>query len=152
MFPMKTPDTTTTIVPTITSTSWMNTATPETFAGYPTAQSAPPTPTIFTLPKDFEVQREDFLLHDLYFGKYVVRKWCGKEKFGEYYFKSCAITISSLGEKQIEIWGFPAYLREETGVDLTGNGKPNIVIVNANGNCCVETIVYEVGDTVRPQM
>jgi len=59
----------------------------------------------------------------------------------------CSVTISSNGNKQIEIMGYPAYLRKETGVDLTGRGKPDIVIIAwGGGNCCVSTIVYEAGD------
>ncbi len=132
----------------------LNTPTPETISGYPTPQPAVlPTcnPIDCFIPED-NVQSQDFTFHDLYLGKYVLRNWCNIDPDHAGY-PYCAVTISSKGEPQIEIWGWPARFGEETGADLTGNGKPDIVIVNwGGGNCCVGTIVYEVGESLKQVM
>ncbi len=96
------------------------------------------------------VQRQEISFNELYIGKYVLRSWCNiDQRFS--HLQRCAVTISSKGIKQIEIWGFPANFAEETGADLTGNGIPDIVIDNSSGAADngPETIVYEAGDTLK---
>lgn len=149
-----TPLSTMTSTPTITPT-FENTPTPETLYGYPTPEAAVwPTcvPMMDCLQLTPNVQRQDILFHQLYVGKYVLRSWCNIDpQFPS--FSPCAITISSKSNKQIEIWGYPAYFREETGSDLTGDGRSDIVITDwGGGNCCVGTIVYEVGDNLKKIM
>ncbi len=138
---------------TLTPMFW-NTSTPETLYGYPTPQPVvlPTCNPIDCFKMEDNVQRQDFSFHDLYLGEYVLRNWCNNDpKFTLYPY--CAVTISSKSNQQIEIWGYPAKLGVETGADLTGNGKPNIVIINwSGGNCCVDTIVYEVGDSLEKIM
>src|SRR5688572_30062327 len=108
---------------TLTPTLW-NTPTPETLFGYPTSQPAVlPTCGIDCLKMEDNVQRQVFTFNDLYLGKYVLRNWCNNDPNITLY-SYCAVTISSKDNQQIEIWGFPARLGEETGADLTGNGKP----------------------------
>ncbi len=139
-----------TSTPTLTPTPW-NLPTPEILSGYPTPQSAA-LPTCG--PGDcFEmgdnVQRQNFSFHDLYLGKYVLRHWCNIEPRLTLY-SYCAVTISSKDNPQVEIWGWPAKFREETGADLTGDEEPDIVITQwSGGNCCVGTIVYKTGDTLE---
>lgn len=95
-------------------------------------------------------QRQDFTFHELYVGKYVLRRSCNVDSQSILLSSICAVTISSNGTKQIEIWAYPARLGEETGADLTGRGKPNIVIIDASGgNCCTGIIVYETGDSLK---
>lgn len=142
-----------TTTPTLTSTP-QNTPTPETLYGYPTPQPAvlPTCNPIDCLKLDDNVQRQDFTFHDFYLGKYVLRNWCEIDPIlsASYH---CAVTISSKANEQVEIWGWPAIFREETGADLTGNGKPDIVITNwGGGNCCVGTIIYEVNDKLEKIM
>jgi hypothetical protein len=139
-----------TITPTVTETPW-NTPTPETLSGYPTPQSAvlPTCNPIDCLKLEDNVQRRDFAFHDLYLGKYVLRNWCDVDPNLTVY-PYCAVTISSKDNQQIEIWGWPARFGEETGADLTGNGTSDIVIIDwSGGNCCVRTVVYEVGDSLK---
>lgn len=142
-----------TITPTVTQTP-LNTPTPESISGYPTPQPAvlPTCNPIDCLKLEDNVQRQDFTFHDLYLGKYVLRNWCNIDPILAPY-PYCAVTISSKGNQQIEIWGWPARFREETGADLTGNGKPDIVITNwSGGNCCVGTIIYEANDKLEKIM
>lgn len=151
--PSTKPFPTVTTTPTLTQTPW-NTPTPETLSGYPTPQPAvlPTCNPIDCFKMEDNVQRQDFTFHDLYLGKYVLRNWCNIDPNLTVY-PYCAVTISSKGNQQIEIWGWPARFREETGADLTGNGKPDIVITNwGGGNCCVGTIIYEVGDRLEKIM
>jgi hypothetical protein len=142
-----------TATPTVTQTP-LNTPTPQSISGYPTPQPAvlPTCNPIDCLKLEDNVQRQDFTFHDLYLGKYVLRNWCNIDPILTLY-PYCAVTISSKGNQQIEIWGWPARFREETGADLTGNGKPDIVITNwSGGNCCVGTIIYEAGDKLEKIM
>ncbi len=139
--------------PTLTPIPW-HTPTPETLYGYPTLQPAvlPTCNPIDCFKFEDNVQRQDFAFHNLYLGKYVLRNWCNIDPNFTIY-PYCAVTISSKGNQQIEIWGYPARLGEETGADLTGRGKSDIVIVDwGGGNCCVGTIVYEVGDRLEKIM
>jgi hypothetical protein len=87
--------------------------------------------------------------NELYIGNYVLRNWCKEIEVIQAY---CAITISSIGMNQVEIWGFPAYLGAETGTDLTGRGYPDIVIISAQGNPSDEIIVYEAGKSLKKIM
>jgi hypothetical protein len=154
VLPSTAPLPTATETATVTPTPWSS-PTPETLYGYPTAQAAVlPTcaPNGDCLKLEDNVEMKDFALHELYVGKYVLRNWCNIDP--QFTFLSpCAVTISSKDTKQIEIWGYPAKFGKETGADLTGHGKPDIVITNySGGNCCVETIVYEVGDNLTKIM
>lgn len=98
-----------------------------------------------------DIQRQDFTFHELYLAKYVLRSWCDINS--PEIETNCAVTISSEGNPQIEVWGYPAFFGTESGADLTGRGKPDIVIVRySGGNCCVEAIVYEAGDNLRKIM
>lgn len=99
--------------------------------------------------KNVPVEQTDIPAHDLYIGKYVIRKWCKEDESIKEY---CSITISSLGEKQVEIWGFPVYLGEETGTDLTGRGIPDIVIISSQGNPGAIIKVFEAGNTLKEIM
>lgn len=155
-FPTTTLIPTATILPSTTPTP-PSTPTPETFFGYPTPEAAVETSTCNSYSKDdgscrlrANIQRSDFSVHQVYIGKYVVRNWCDTNWIipGD----RCAITISAIGAKQIEVWGYPAWLGEETGTDLTGQGKPDIVINVDIGNCCGETIVYEAGNNLSKIM
>jgi hypothetical protein len=153
VIPSAKPFPTLTITPTLTQTPW-DTPTPEILSGYPTRQPAvlPTCNPIDCFKMEDNVQRQDFTFHDLYLGKYVLRNWCNNDPKLTLY-PYCAVTISSKDNQQIEIWGWPARFREETGADLTGNGKPDIVITNwSGGNCCVGTIIYEVGDKLEKIM
>jgi hypothetical protein len=145
---------TTTSTPTLTPIPW-KTPTPETLYGYPTPEiMVVPTCGIDGCMMNFtpEPQRRDITFHELYVGKYVLRNWCDSDPQVAF-FTSCAVIISSKNIKQVEIWGYPAKFREETGADLTGNGKPDIVITNSSGgNCCVGTIIYEAGDKLEKIM
>jgi hypothetical protein len=139
--------------PTLTSTP-QNTPTPEILSGYPTLQSAvlPTCSPGGCIEMEDNVQRQDLTFHDLYLGKYVLRRWCNVDPKIRLY-SYCAITISSKDKQQIEIWGWPAQFREETGADLTGDEKPDIVITKwSDGNCCVETIIYKTGDKLEKIM
>lgn len=139
--------------PTLTPTPW-NTPTPEILSGYPTPQSAvlPTCGPGGCFEMGDNVQRQDFTFHDLYLGKYVLRHWCNIDSRLTLY-SYCAVTISSKDNQQIEIWGWPANFREETGADLTGDEKPDIVITQwSGGNCCVGTIVYKTGDKLEKIM
>jgi hypothetical protein len=136
--------------PTLTSTP-QNTPTPEILSGYPTLQSAvlPTCSPGGCIEMEDNVQRQDLTFHDLYLGKYVLRRWCNVDPNIRLY-SYCAVTISSKDKPQVEIWGWPAKFREETGADLTGDGMPDIVITNwGGGNCCVSTIIYKTGDTLE---
>lgn len=140
-------------LPTLVNTPTL-TPTPETLFGYPTSLPAvlPTCNPIDCFEMEDNVERQDFTFHDLYLGKYVLRNWCNNDPNFTLY-PYCAVTISSTDNQQIEIWGYPARLGEETGADLTGNGKPDIVIINwSGGNCCVGTIVYEVSDNLEKIM
>lgn len=101
---------------------------------------------------DPDMQRQDISFHELYVGKYVLRNWCDRNWVGLP--KPCPITISSIGDEQIEIWGTPAWIRGETGADLTGNGIPDIVIEAWDGSLDdgSETIVYEADNTLKKIM
>jgi hypothetical protein len=154
IFPTTTPLPTFTSMPTITPT-FENTPTPETLYGYPTPQAAvlPTCNPIDCLELTPNVQRQDFTFHELYVGKYVLRNWCNIDPSIDLPYPYCAVTISSKGSKQIELWGWPAYFGEETGANLTGDGKPDIVIIDwFGGNCCVDAIVYEAGDSLKKIM
>jgi hypothetical protein len=99
--------------------------------------------------KNVPVKLQELSVQQLYIGKYILRNWCKDDESIKSY---CAITISSLGEKQVEIWGFPVYLGIETGADLTGRGYPNIVAISGNGNAGVEVRVFEAGETLKEIM
>jgi hypothetical protein len=150
--PASTPSSTPTNTPTLTPTPWIS-PTPKTLYGYPTPQSPAPLPTCDPTkdcwpPWKVDIQRQNLALHELYLDKYVLRSWCDVNSPSINI--SCAVTISSRGNTQIELWGYPAEFGPETGADLTGRGKPDIVIVSfSQGNCCIETIVYEAGDTLK---
>lgn len=151
--PSTKPVPTITTTPTLTQTPW-NTPTPETLSGYPTPQPAvlPTCNPIDCLKLEDNVQKQDFAFHDLYLGKNVLRNWCNIDPIltVSHY---CAVTISSKDNQQIEIWGWPARFGEETGADLTGNGKPDIVILNwSGGNSGLEIVVYEAGDSLKKIM
>ena len=142
--------------PTLTPIPW-KTPTPETLYGYPTPEiMVVPTCGIEGCMMNFtpEPQRRDITFHELYVGKYVVRNWCDSDAQVAF-FTSCAVIISSKNIKQVEIWGNgTAWLRAETGADLTGNGIPEIVIGtwNGAGDGGAGTIVYEAGDTLKEIM
>ncbi len=141
---------TTTPLPTLTSTPAV-TPTPETLYGYPTPQAVvlPTCNPVDCLELTPNVQRQDFTLHELYVGKYVLRNWCEHDPLVNF-FLYCAITISSKGDQQMEIWGYPAEFGEETGSDLTGEGIPDIVIDNwSGGSAGLVTVVYEAGDNLK---
>lgn len=143
--------------PTLTPThQWYGPA-PETLYGYPT-------PEIMVIPTcgsegcllniTPEPQRQELKFHELYVGKYVVRNWC-KSDPKVIYITPCAVTISSKGMEQIEVWGYgKAWVGAETGADLTGNGIPEIVIVTTTGAASdgAGKIVYEAGDTLTKIM
>lgn len=140
-----------TSLPSVTPTQWF-TQTPETLYGYPTSESAllPTCNPIDCLALTPNVQRQDISFNELYVGKYVLRSWCNRDQRFPH-LQRCAVTISSKGIQQIEIWGYPARFAKETGADLTGNGIPDIVIDDSRGavdNGPV-TIVYEAGDTLE---
>ena len=138
---------TTTPLPTLTSTPAV-TPTPETLYGYPTPQAVvlPTCNPVDCLELTPNVQRQDFTLHELYVGRSVLRNWCEHDPLVNF-FLYCAITISSKGDQQMEIWGYPAEFGEETGSDLTGEGIPDIVIDNwSGGSAGLVTVVYEAGD------
>ena len=148
--------------PTVTSTLTLTpipwkTPTPETLYGYPTPEiMVVPTCGIDGCMMNFtpEPQRWDFTFHEMYVGKYVVRNWCDSDPQGTFW-TSCAVIIASKNTKQVEIWGYgTAWLREETGADLTGNGIPDIVIGTSNGAASSGsgTLVYEAGDTLKKIM
>jgi hypothetical protein len=131
-----------TYVPTAGPFHW-ETPTPDTLAGYPTA--------VMPIEKDpfaknIPVKLQELSVQQLYIGKYILRNWCKADESIKSY---CAIIISSLGEDQVEIWGFPAYLGKETGADLTGKGYPDIVVIAANGNAGSEIRVFEAGKTLK---
>lgn len=139
--------------PTLTSTP-QNTPTPEILSGYPTLQSAvlPTCSPGGCIEMEDNVQRQDLTFHDLYLGEYVLRRWCNVDPKIRLY-SYCAVTISSKDKPQVEIWGWPAKFREETGADLTGDGMPDIVITQwSDGNCCVGTIIYKTGDKLEKIM
>jgi hypothetical protein len=132
--------------PIATPYNWWETPTPETVPGYPT----PLMPVeLDPFAKNVPVEQADISTHDLYIGKYVLRNWCKVDESIKSY---CAITISSLGEEQVEVWGFPVLLATETGTDLTGRGYPNIVTVSGNGNAGAEIRVFEAGNTLKEIM
>ncbi|MCJ7435092.1 MAG: hypothetical protein MUO77_16540, partial [Anaerolineales bacterium] len=130
--------------PTITPARWEKTSTPETILGYPTPQ-VPVELDPFGPGVPFE--QKGITSNELYIGKYVLRKWCKPFDFMEY----CAITISSLKEKQVDFSNWPSYLAPETGTDLIGTGYPDIVIVSEIGNAAGEQIVrvFEAGATLK---
>jgi hypothetical protein len=147
---------TATSTPTLTRIPW-KTPTPETLYGYPT-------PEIMVIPTcgaegcmlnlTPEPQRRDITFHELYVGKYVVRNWCDSDPQVTL-FASCAVIISSKNIKQVEIWGYgTAWVSQETGADLTGNGIPEIVIHTWSGAADggAGTIVYEADDTLKKIM
>jgi hypothetical protein len=129
------------------------TSTPETLSGYPTPDppiQATCVPHMDCLELTADVQRQDFTIHELYVGIYVLREWCNNDPRFGFLSSPCAVTISTNGREQVEIWGYPAEIGKETGADLTGRGKPDIVILDwGDGNCCASTIVYEAGDSLR---
>jgi hypothetical protein len=101
-----------------------------------------------------EPQRRDITFHELYVGKYVLRNWCDSDPQVTF-FAACAVIISSKNIKQVEIWGYgTAWLRAETGANLTGNGIPDIVIGTMTGAADggAGTLVYEAGDTLKKIM
>lgn len=130
--------------PSPTPFKW-ETPTPETLLGYPTAllpvEKDPFAKNVPLVPQELSLQQ-------LYIGKYIIRNWCKDDESISSY---CAITISALGEEQVEIWGFPVYLGVETGSDLTGNGYPNIVVIDGIGNAAGEVVVkvFEAGNTLK---
>jgi hypothetical protein len=132
--------------PIATPYDWWETPTPETVPGYPTALMPV---ELDPFAKNVPVEQTDISAHDLYIGKYVIRKWCKEDESIKDY---CSITISSLGEKQVEIWGFPVYLGEETGTDLTERGIPDIVIISSQGNPGAIIKVFEAGNTLKEIM
>jgi hypothetical protein len=145
--PISTARNTPTLTPTVEST-W----TPETLYGFPTQQTPIPLPTCDPnigdcfKPWTIDIQREELSFHELYLGKYVLRQWCDVNAP----WQTCAISISSRGSTQLEIWSHPVFFGEETGADLTGHGKPDIVIIGyPGGNCCIQTTVYEAGDRLK---
>lgn len=140
-----------TSLPSAIPTQWY-TQTPETLHGYPTSESAilPTCNPIDCLALTPNVQRQAISFNELYVGKYVLRSWCNLDQRFPH-LQSCAVTVSSKGIQQIEIWGYPARFAKETGADLTGNGIPDIVIDDSSGaadNGPI-TIVYEAGDTLE---
>ena len=147
--PSATPSATPTpLTPTVQSTS-----PPETLYGFPTPQTPVPLPTCDPtkdcfLPWKVDIERQELPFHELYVGKYVLRRWCDVNS--PMIEPDCAITISSRGTTQLEVWSHPVFIGEETGADLTGRGKPDIVIIGfPGGNCCIHTTVYEAGDTLK---
>ena len=139
--------------PTSTPSPWIS-PTPETLNGYPTP------PIVMTFPTcnpngdcfdvDRDIQRQALSFNELYLGKYVLRNWCDVDQ--EIY-PPCAVTISSSDDEQVRLWGYPARFGKDTGADLTGNGKPDIVIIDwSGGNCCVGVIIYEVDDNLTKIM
>ncbi|MBI5951737.1 MAG: hypothetical protein HY865_08770 [Chloroflexi bacterium] len=83
--------------PIATPYNWWETPTPETVPGYPT----PLMPVeLDPFAKNVPVEQADISTHDLYIGKYVLRNWCKVDESIKSY---CAITISSLGEEQVEV-------------------------------------------------
>lgn len=142
--------------PTLTPIPW-KTPTPKTLYGYPTPEvMALPTCGVDGCWLNFtpEPQRRDITFHELYVGKYVLRNWCDSNPQVAF-FASCAVIIASRNIKQVEIWGYgTAWLRAETGADLTGNGIPDIVIGTWTGAADggSGTLVYEAGDTLKEIM
>jgi hypothetical protein len=122
--------------------------TPETVIGYPTAVM-PVEEDPFA--KDVPLIQTELTAPQLHIGKYVLRNWCKDDEAISSY---CVITISALGEEPVEIWGLPVYLGQETGSDITGNGYPNIVVIEGVGNAGgdVRVRVFEVGDTLKEIM
>jgi hypothetical protein len=141
------------ITPTLPPIPWKS-PTPETLSGYPTPEvMVMPTCGIDGCRMNFtpEPQRRDITLYEMYVGKYVVRNWCDS-KSQVAFFSSCAVIIASKNARQVEVWGYgTAWVREETGADLTGNGIPEIVIGtwSGAGDGGTGTIVYEAGDTLK---
>jgi len=135
---------------------WHYLLTPETLNEYPTPEPAvlptcdPRGDCLILTPN---VQRQEISFDELYVGKYVLRSWCNIDQRVPYP-QRCAVTISSKGVKQVEIWGYPAYFTKETGADLTGNGIPDIVIDDSSGAADNGplTIVYEAGDSLKKIM
>jgi len=129
--------------PTVTPVRW-ETPTPETIPGYPTPQVPE---ELDPFGSDVPFEQKGITSNELYIGKHVLRKWCKPFDFMEY----CAITISSLKEKQVDISDLPSYLAQETGTDLIGTGYPDIVIVSEIGNAAGEQVVrvFEAGDTLK---
>jgi len=143
------PTVTSTPLPTLTPAPQIS-STPETLYGYPTPPSFMPSPTCpphgGCLDEDCEIQRQALNFNELYLGKYVLRSWCNADRR---IFEPCAVTISSRDVEQVKLWGYPVRFGKETGADLTGNGTPNIVVIDwPGGNCCEGLTVYEAGDTL----
>jgi hypothetical protein len=142
-----------TSTPTITPTRQWYGPTPETLYGFPTPEiMVLPTcgPEGCSLNLTPEPQRQELRFHELYVGKYVLRNWCSNDP-KVIRIAPCAVTISSKGMQQVEVWGYgTAWLGAETGADLTGNGIPEIVIVTTTGAASAETgkLVYEAGNTL----
>jgi hypothetical protein len=124
------------------------TSTPETVFGYPTAVM-PFEEDPFA--KNVPLIQTELTAPQLHIGKYVLRNWCKDDETISSY---CVITISALGEEPVEIWGLPVYLGAETGSDITGNGYPNIVVIEGIGNAGGDVFVrvFEVGDTLKEIM
>lgn len=137
--------------PTVEST-W----TPETLYGFPTPQTPVPLPTCDPAkdclpPLTVDPQRQDLAFHETYLGKYLLTRWCDVNHPSSE--PNCAITISSRDNPEIVVWGIPVLFGGETGDDLTGRGKPDIVVIRFWGrDCCVWTTVYEAGETLEKIM
>jgi hypothetical protein len=122
--------------------------------GIPTPTTRPgyPTPVIPPWDDSMSESQTSVSLPELYIGKYVIRKWRLNPDVYRY-------TISSIGQPNIQTAPFVetynaghwSGLDPLTGIDITGEGNPDVIIHEFTGgmHCCHIAYVYDLGQTAR---
>jgi len=105
----------------------------------PTVPAAYPTPES----PQANLRLEYITLPEIYIGDYVIRSWTYPD-FPDTWFDT--ITIAKVGEEMVVFDNVE--VDTLTGVDITGDGVPEVVLDFATGGskCCYGHIVYSLGD------
>ena len=114
----------------------------------PTIRPGYPTPVITPWDDSIPELQTRVSFPEFYIGKYVIRRWRLSQDVYRY-------TISAIGQPNIQTppiyevyWGG---LDPLTGIDITGEGNPDVIIHVYTGgmHCCHIEYVYDLGQTAR---
>jgi len=108
--------------------------------GYPSPQ--PPLPDQAIPGEQYSYSNET-----LFFGNYVVRQWTNH--FDP--FNNRVITISTIGQTQAEVKHVYIDIGELSGVDITGDGKPELILYGSDGGnqCGGWVYIFSLGNELK---